>query len=82
MLRIAAITKINFAPRNALRAKKISQVHSILYRQVAAMQRNSFTSLRIGTEEERRNRYNRYRVTRGVIAGAVSGDDGCLTGSL
>jgi hypothetical protein len=77
MLRIAAITKINFAPRNALRANKISQVHSILHRQVAAVQRNSFTSLRIGTEEERRNRYNRYKVTRRVIVGRVPDADGC-----
>jgi hypothetical protein len=77
MLRIAAITKINFAPRNALRAMKISQVLSILYRQVAAMQRNSFTSLRIGTEEQWRNRYNRYRVPSGSIVGGVSDADGC-----
>jgi hypothetical protein len=77
MLRIAAITKINFAPRNALRAKKISQVHSILHRQVAAVQRNSFTSLQIGTEEERRIRYNRYRVTSASILGGVSDADGC-----
>lgn len=76
MLRIAAITKINFAPPNALRAKKISQVHLILYRQVAAVQRNSFTSLRIGTDEEHRNRYNRYRVTRQVIVRGVSVADG------
>ena len=49
MLRFAAINKMKFAPHNALRGLKKSQVLVIVYRHVAGVQRNSFTSLRIRT---------------------------------
>ena len=55
---------MKFAPHNALRVTRKSQVPVIFCRQVAAVQRNSFTSLQFGTPAARRNRYNRYRVTR------------------
>lgn len=54
---------MNYALRKALRISKNSQAYGILYRHVAAKQRNSLTSLQFGTSPAGRNRYNRYRLT-------------------
>jgi hypothetical protein len=60
MLRIAAINKVKFARRNALRARKKTEVPIIVRRHVAAMQRNNLPSLPFRKNGPAHNRYNRY----------------------
>jgi hypothetical protein len=74
--------KMKFAPDNTLRGLKKSQALVILYRHVEGVQQNSFTMLRIGSEQARQTRYNRYRVTRKSRAKGVGSPQPALNGVL
>lgn len=63
---------MNYAPDNALRFLKNSQVSIIVRRHVAQMQRNSFTSWRFGTIGRPQSRYNRYKMTELAAINAMA----------